>query len=723
MKTFILITSCLLFTHLSIAQVKINRYATSQVSSTGLSGKNSLDKEIIIPEVDIDAIYKKWISQNISKFAEPVDVDISLYELGAWETVESFKIIRLKITAKKASSIAVYFDKLFLSPNAELFIYSADGTVITGPITEKENISSNKMWGSNVFNGTSVILELKTPISEVGSNKLHIQKILYGIDPKIKLQYSNKDSTTGPGFQFSSSCNINVTCITGWEQERRAIAQVVHGNGGWCSAFLIMNTCNTNIPYVLTANHCVVDGNGNPINTSNSTFEFLWFSPTCNPTTNTSSTLLFNGASIQARWEQSDFALLSLNQTIPQNSTLTFLGWSRSTNPPNNSVGIHHPFGDIMKISIENNQASIGSVRNFPNTAWRVVWDQGTVEGGSSGSPLFDMNDHRVVGQLFSNTQPISSPCNQPTGGSNYGRFNVSWEGGGTSSTRLRDWLDPSGSEAMTTNTTNAVSLNPPITSLQITGADNFCGSTSTYSLSVPAGTTVSWQSSNPNIATVSPTGNPVTVTRISDGVTVITATVSSCGEPLTASIQVSVGVPDPVGSLTIDGVDPRTNSICRNSESTLLAYPGVIEQNTTYEWSLPYDWTALQTGTSSASSQDYLLPVYPGSDGVVYVRRLNQCGYSSMYSVLVTFDPYCSNNYTISPNPAKDNVTIDGQKGNKNIKEVQVIDKMGQVRKLVKFGNNVKRVILNVSGLTTNIYYVRIFDGKEWTTQKLSIQ
>ncbi|MBI1780983.1 MAG: trypsin-like peptidase domain-containing protein [Sphingobacteriales bacterium] len=484
MKTLILITGCFLLTHLSVAQVKINRYTTSQVSSNGLWGKKTLDKEIIIPEMDIDAIYKKWESQKVSKFAEPVDVDISIYDQGSWETVDSFNVIRIKITAKKASSIAVYFDKLFLSPNAELYIYSSDGTIITGPITEEENINSNKMWGSNVFSGTSVILELKTPISETDSNKLHIQKILYGINPKIKLPYSNKDSTTGPGFGLSSSCNINAICIAGWEQERRAIAQVVHGNGGWCSASLIMNTCNTNIPYVLTANHCVVDGNGNPINTSNSTFEFLWFSPTCTPTTNTSSTLLFNGASIQARWEQSDFALLKLNQTIPQNSTLTFLGWSRSTNPPNNSMGIHHPMGDIMKISIENNQAAIGNVRNFPNTAWRVVWDQGTVEGGSSGSPLFDMNDHRVVGQLFSNTQPTNPPCNQPTGGTNYGRFNVSWEGGGTPATRLRDWLDPNNTGAMTTNTTNVSALPNSITPVgNVIGHYTVNGGTTQYSI------------------------------------------------------------------------------------------------------------------------------------------------------------------------------------------------------------------------------------------------
>jgi hypothetical protein len=88
-----------------------------------------------------------------------------------------------------------------------------------------------------------------------------------------------------------------------------------------------------------------------------------------------------------------------------------------------------------------------------------------------------------------------------------------------------------------------------------------------------------------------------------------------------------------------------------------------------------------------------------------------------------VFFDPWCGNYYTISPNPATDNITIDGQKQKKNIKEVQIIDKTGQVRKTAKFGNNVQRVNLNISDLTPGIYYIKIFDGKEWRSKPIVIK
>jgi hypothetical protein len=53
---------------------------------------------------------------------------------------------------------------------------------------------------------------------------------------------------------------------------------------------------------------------------------------------------------------------------------------------------------------------------------------------------LFDQN-HRVIGQLHGGY----ASCTSKTADW-YGRLNVSWEGGGTPSTRLKDHLDPDNS-------------------------------------------------------------------------------------------------------------------------------------------------------------------------------------------------------------------------------------------------------------------------------------
>ena len=55
-----------------------------------------------------------------------------------------------------------------------------------------------------------------------------------------------------------------------------------------------MNTCNTNIPYLLTACHCYNDPEAGSV--SQWRFIFHYWSPTCSPTQDGSTTLLFNGS-------------------------------------------------------------------------------------------------------------------------------------------------------------------------------------------------------------------------------------------------------------------------------------------------------------------------------------------------------------------------------------------------------------------------------------------
>ena len=80
MKYVILISSYLLLSYNLIAQVSINKFVESKVSSHGITGMKTLDTEVIIPEIDVGVVLKKWQSEKISKFAEPIIVDISPFE-------------------------------------------------------------------------------------------------------------------------------------------------------------------------------------------------------------------------------------------------------------------------------------------------------------------------------------------------------------------------------------------------------------------------------------------------------------------------------------------------------------------------------------------------------------------------------------------------------------------------------------------------------------------
>ena len=130
------------------------------------------------------------------------------------------------------------------------------------------------------------------------------------------------------------------------------------------------------------------------------------------------------------------------NGTVPASYNPFFAGWDNTGNTPSTTVCIHHPAGDIKKISFDDDAATVSQSMGSTeaNSTWTVRWDRNTTtEGGSSGSPLFDQN-HRIIGQLWGG----GASCNNLNAPDYYGRVSKSWEpSGSNTSNQLKHWLDP----------------------------------------------------------------------------------------------------------------------------------------------------------------------------------------------------------------------------------------------------------------------------------------
>ena len=166
-----------------------------------------------------------------------------------------------------------------------------------------------------------------------------------------------------------------------------------------------------------------------------------WFyrAPTCNSRTLSSGTARrVNGAQLLYASDSSDTALLRLNDTPPAGAF--FAGWDASVQPAGTAVvGLHHPKGDLLKISkgSVSSQASCASTggtnfqcTNTPGNYYRVIWSEGTTEGGSSGSAIFK-NGTQVIGTLYGG----SSSCTSQASPEFYGRFDVAYNAA------LKNWL------------------------------------------------------------------------------------------------------------------------------------------------------------------------------------------------------------------------------------------------------------------------------------------
>jgi hypothetical protein len=205
----------------------------------------------------------------------------------------------------------------------------------------------------------------------------------------------------------------------------------------------VNNTNNDCTPYFLTADHCGYEASTSDLNYW--VFYFNYEATSCSGTSPQYSNHTVTGCTLVAcdtygsTNTGSDFYLVKFKNNVPTSYNPYYNGWSRSTNVSNSGVGIHHPNGDIKKISTYQNTLSSGYT-----THWSVSWvatanGHGVTEGGSSGSPLFNSNG-RIIGTLTGG----SSDCDATDQADYYGKFSYHWaSNGSTSNKQLKPWLDP----------------------------------------------------------------------------------------------------------------------------------------------------------------------------------------------------------------------------------------------------------------------------------------
>lgn len=381
------------------------------------------------------------------RFGFPHPVQLTPAQAGTWNILPNGdRIWRLGIECPEALSINFLFDNFWLPEGATLYIYRPDRKSLIGGFTSQNNKGTQTEpggFGTGLLYGSKVLLELYEPVDVAGQSIVSINRVVHGY------RYINIPQNLGEpesGFGTSGPCQVNVNCSpegNNWQDEKRGVAMILVAGFRWCSGSLINNTCRNTDALFLTADHCL-DGK-DAVNDPNATdWSFWWHyeSPGCTNPGSEPGAFVTNGATVLANNSASDFALLRLTETPVNimNPPVYMNGWDRTGSPGSGGVGIHHPAGDVKKISTHTMVPSI--VGNF----WELFWSATTnghsvTEGGSSGSPLFH-NGGLIIGQLFGGSSINCSNPSQDLG--RYGRIAVSWSGA-SAQRRLSDWLDPCG--------------------------------------------------------------------------------------------------------------------------------------------------------------------------------------------------------------------------------------------------------------------------------------
>lgn len=344
-------------------------------------------------------------------FGIGIDVSYCLKD-GVWTEVENGRIWSVKLVSEGAKSLNFVLDALSLPPGGNMEIINKDGTVVFGPVTPI-SIPNNRTFRSDIIKGDEVTIYLFEPKAHRGESSITITRVVYGFR-------ENFGDNSHRSLVASSECNIDVACRPSYLEYSKAIARVLT-DSTTCSAALIMSTDYSFKPYILTGFHCIdTDSNGvlslaEKAAVNDWIIQFQFKRENCGQST-LSNVINYYGAIFRAAWKPTDFALVEINdsnQDPLENYDLMWLGWDRTGNVPTGGACLHHPCGDVMKISISDD-AFISTQYNHQgaNNHWKVSFNQGVIEGGSSGSPILNQN-HRVVGQLHGMPPPKMMHANR----------------------------------------------------------------------------------------------------------------------------------------------------------------------------------------------------------------------------------------------------------------------------------------------------------------------
>jgi len=314
----------------------------------------------------------------------------------------------VSVSSPGAQAIRLHLTAFSLPPNTEMYLLSDNGQV-DGPYTGRGRNRDGDFWTRSVASETGTLMLRytgKTPdvdlprmtfvVSEVG----HVR----GRPPRPLEQ--NHDSWP---CSDNASCVVDATCNTtdpAAAPAEDAVAKMEWIKGPYiytCTGGLIADTDpGTQIPYFLTANHCLSSSNSNL-----ETF-FHYTTDSCNGscpdslvTGGTPPPADTVGVTVVASGRKGDYTLMTLNQPPPAGTT--FLGWNIMPIASSNGAQLYrisNPNFGPQAYSAHVVDASAVTCTGWPRGERIYSNDvKGATMGGSSGSPVVN-GASQIVGQL-----------------------------------------------------------------------------------------------------------------------------------------------------------------------------------------------------------------------------------------------------------------------------------------------------------------------------------
>ena len=346
---------------------------------------------------------------------KPVGFQFSFRSMDSVErTADGGMVWTGAVESPGATALRMHFTNFSLPGNSALYIYGLNGEAF-GPYTGLGHANSGEFW-SHTITGPVAYVQLRHfgPISgnELRSISFNIEGVGY-LSEKFLIPFLQHKETAVEGVSGvrthcpeNEDCVEDASCFSGGaiSDAKYAAAAMQWVSGSWiymCTGGLIADTdTGSQIPYFLTANHCISKDKA----AGALECYFQYWTASCHgacydPVGVCPRTL---GSDIIDTSTDGDHTLLQLREDPPSGSV--FLGWTNqpvATADGTQLFRISHPLGMPQAYSLHEVDSDYIECSSLPIGEFIYSYDLvGATEGGSSGSPVMNMNG-QIVGQLY----------------------------------------------------------------------------------------------------------------------------------------------------------------------------------------------------------------------------------------------------------------------------------------------------------------------------------
>jgi lysyl endopeptidase len=340
----------------------------------------------------IDALKAANARARTKRLEVGIGRDLPASELAAasarWTPVAEGHVARWSVTSDGARSLRVALRATEWPDTAELrFAGNAQSTLVYGPYAGADAQSAGAGYWSPVLEGDTATVEVFVPYG-AGLPDVAIDRISH-------LFVSFADPKADLAAKAAAACSVNLVCRAAVDaalaETGRSVARIsfvnANGDSALCTGTLLNSTGGAQTPYFATAGHCIATRS----EAASVTTRWFYETAACSGTTlNTADTQVGGGAVLLYANESEDFSFMRLNGTPPAGAV--FSGWdSARLNPGQPMTGVHHPDGDVKKVSL-GTAAGVGKSVVADGDGFRIQWSStatGFTEPGSSGSGIF----------------------------------------------------------------------------------------------------------------------------------------------------------------------------------------------------------------------------------------------------------------------------------------------------------------------------------------------